>query len=155
ASTYRKSYGNLPAVGGWNKFLTSYYAAGGAAGGAGRAFFGDNADTTETTAGSQVTDQGGFLTPPFKVNDAHTINDVQIRYGLQDSDGSPVLVGEQSGAFTREGDGVAGGLWDLSDLVVSDGKVSLPVYRKVTVDAANDQLTFTVPFAYYPDAKDT
>ncbi|HMK12119.1 MAG TPA: hypothetical protein VK461_11095, partial [Acidimicrobiales bacterium] len=155
ANTYRKSYGNLPSVAGWNKFLNSYYAAGGAAGGSSRAFFGENTDTTEATADYKFTDQGVFLTTPFKVNDVDTITDVQIRYGLQSSDGTPVLVGEQSGAFTRAGEGVAGGLWDLNDLVVSDGHVSAPVYRKVTVDPASNQLTFTAPFAYYPDTSNT
>ena len=32
--------------------------------------------------------------------------------------------------------------------------MSVPVYRKVTVDPVSNQLTFTAPFAYYPDAKD-
>ena len=56
---------------------------------------------------------------------------------------------------SRKGtDGIAGGEWDLSDLVVSDGDVSVPVYRKLTVDPVSNQLTFIAPFAYYPDAKD-
>jgi hypothetical protein len=88
------------------------------------------------------------------VNDADTITDVRIRYGLLDDSGTPVLVGESPGSFTKGSDGIAGGEWDLSDLVVSDGDVSMPVYRRVTVDPVGNQLTFTAPFAYYPDAND-
>jgi hypothetical protein len=73
---------------------------------------------------------------------------------LVDDSGAPVLVGESPGSFTKGTDGLAGGEWDLSDLVVSDGDVSMPVYRRVTVDPVANQLTFTAPFAYYPDAKD-
>ncbi|HMK12534.1 MAG TPA: clostripain-related cysteine peptidase [Acidimicrobiales bacterium] len=153
ASTYRKSYGNLPSVAGWNKFLNAYYAAGVAAGGASRAFFGESEDTTSATASHEFTDQGVFLTTPFTVNDADTITDVRIRYGIQDSSGAPVLVGEDPGSFTKAGDGVAGGSWDFNALQVSDGSVSAPVYRKVTVDPDTNTLTFTAPFAYYPDAK--
>jgi len=153
-STYRKSYANLPVVAGWNKFLNAYYSSGAAAGGASRAFFGDAEGTTEATADYEFTDAGAFLTTPFTVNDADTITDVRIRYGLVDDSGAPVLVGESPGSFTKGTDGLAGGEWDLSDLVVSDGDVSMPVYRRVTVDPVANQLTFTAPFAYYPDAKD-
>ena len=37
ASTYRKSYDNLPVVAGWSKFLNSYYKTGASSGGASRA----------------------------------------------------------------------------------------------------------------------
>jgi hypothetical protein len=154
ADTYRKSYANLPAVAGWNKFLNSYYANGAAAGGASRAFFDETEGTTEAAADYEFAEQGVFLTRAFGVNDAETITGVRIRYGLQDDTGAPVLVGESPGSFTREGDGIAGGAWDLSDLVVSDGDVSMPVYRKVVVDPVANQLTFTAPFAYYPDKND-
>ena len=153
-STYRKSYANLAVVAGWNKFLNAYYSSGAAAGGASRAFFGDTEGTTEATADYEFTDAGAFLTTPFTVDDAETITDVRIRYGLLDDSGAPVLVGESPGSFTKGTDGIAGGEWDLSDLVVSDGDVSMPVYRRVTVDPVANQLTFTAPFAYYPDAKD-
>ena len=154
ASTYRKSYANLASVAGWNKFLNAYYASGAAAGGASRAFFDDTEGTTEATADYEFTDAGAFLTTPFTVNEADTITDVRIRYGVLDDTGAPVLVGESPGSFTKGTDGVAGGEWDLSDLVVSDGDVSVPVYRKLTVDPVSNQLTFIAPFAYYPDAKD-
>ncbi len=154
ASTYRKSYGNLPVVAGWNKFLNVYYTSGTAAGGASRAFFGDTEGTTEATADYEFTDAGAFLTTPFHVDDPSTITDVRIRYGIQDAAGAPVLVGESPGSFTAGGDGLAGGEWDLSELVGSDGDVSVPVYRKVTVDPVANELQFTAPFAYYPDAKD-
>ena len=98
--------------------------------------------------------RGAFLTTPFKVDEADTITDVRIRYGLMDDTGTPVLVGESPGSFTKGTDGIAGGEWDLSDLVVSDGDVSMPVYRKLTVDPVSNQLTFIAPFAYYPDTKD-
>ena len=88
------------------------------------------------------------------MNEADTITDVRIRYGVLDDTGAPVLVGESPGSFTKGTDGIAGGEWDLSDLVVSDGDVSVPVYRKLTVDPVSNQLTFIAPFAYYPDAKD-
>jgi hypothetical protein len=154
ASTYRKAYGNLPAVAGWNKFLNAYYSSGAAAGGASRAFFGDAEGTTQAAAEHEFTEQGVFLTTPFRVDDAETITGVRIRYGLQEDFGAPVLIGESPGAFTRGGDGVAGGAWDLSSLVVSDGNASMPVYRKVSVDPVANQLTFVAPFAYYPDAED-
>ncbi len=154
ATTYRKSYANLSAVAGWNKFLNSYYASGATAGGASHAFFDDTEGTTEANADYKFTDAGAFLTMPFTVNEADTITDVRIRYGLLDDTGAPVLVGESPGSFTKGTDGVAGGEWDLSDLVVSDGDVSVPVYRKLTVDPESNQLTFIAPFAYYPDAKD-
>ena len=154
ATTYRKSYANLSAVAGWNKFLNAYYASGAATGGASRAFFDDTEGTTEATADYKFTDAGAFLTTPFKVDEADTITDVRIRYGLMDDTGTPVLVGESPGSFTKGTDGIAGGEWDLSDLVVSDGDVSMPVYRKLTVDPVSNQLTFIAPFAYYPDAKD-
>ena len=154
ASTFRTAYNNLPVVAGWSKFLNSYYAGGAAKGGASRALVGENEETTQATADYDFTEQGVFLTTPFHVNDPTTLTDVRIRYGVQDDNGAPVLVGEETGAFTREGEGVAGGSWDLSALVVSDGTVSAPVYRKLTVDLAANELTFTAPFAYYPDAQD-
>ena len=154
ASTYRKSYDNLPVVAGWSKFLNSYYKTGASSGGASRAYFDDNEETTQTTADYEFVEQGAFLTTPFQVNDAETITDVRIRYGVQDDTGAPVLVGESPGSFTREGDRLAGGAWDLSELVVSDGEASMPVYRKLTVDPVANQLTFIAPFAYYPDAND-
>jgi hypothetical protein len=70
ATTYRKSYANLSAVAGWNKFLNAYYASGAATGGASRAFFDDTEGTTEATADYKFTDAGAFLTTPFKVDDA-------------------------------------------------------------------------------------
>ncbi len=71
-----------------------------------------------------------------------------------DADGSPVLIGEDPGAFSQAGEGLAGGAWDLSALKVSDGLVSSEVYRKITVDPDANTLTFTAPFAYYPDGID-
>jgi hypothetical protein len=153
SSTYRTSYGNVAVTTGWNKFLNSYYANGAAAGGASRAFFGTEG-TTQTTADSELTEQGVFLTVPFRVDDPSTLTGVRIRYGVQGDDGAPVLTGEDTGAFTQSSEGVAGGAWDLSELVVSDGDVSVPVYRKVVVDPVANQLTFTAPFAYYPDKND-
>ena len=97
ASTYRKSYDNLPVVAGWSKFLNSYYTNGASSGGASRAYFDDNEGTTQTTADHEFVEQGAFLTTPFQVNDAETITDVRIRYGLQDDSGAPVLVGESTG----------------------------------------------------------
>ncbi len=154
SSTFRKSYGNLAVTAGWNKFLNSYYATGTSKGGASRAFFDGTEGTTQTTADYEFTEQGVFLTVPFRVEDPSTLTDVRIRYGVQGSDGGPVLTGEDTGAFAQASEGVAGGAWDLSELVVSDGEVSAPVYRKVTVDAAANELTFTAPFAYYPNAQD-
>ncbi len=109
ASTYRKSYDNLPVVAGWSKFLNSYYKTGASSGGASRAYFDDNEETTQTTADYEFVEQGAFLTTPFQVNDAETITDVRIRYGLQDDSGAPVLVGESPGSFTHGTDGIAGG----------------------------------------------
>ena len=100
ASTYRKSYDNLPVVAGWSKFLNSYYKTGASSGGASRAYFDDNEETTQTTADYEFVEQGAFLTTPFQVNDAETITDVRIRYGVQDDTGAPVLVGESPGSFT-------------------------------------------------------
>ncbi len=154
SSTYRKSYGNLAVTTGWNKFLNSYYATGTSTGGASRAFFDGTEGTTQTTADYEFTEQGVFLTVPFRVDDPSTLTGVRIRYGVQGGDGGPVLTGEDTGAFTQASEGVAGGAWDLSELVVSDGAVSAPVYRKVTVDAAAKELNFTAPFAYYPNAQD-
>ena len=100
-ATYRKSYDNLPVVAGWSRSSsTAYYATGASRGGASRAFVGDEEEATETTADYEFTEQGVFLTTPFQVNDAETITDVRIRYGLMDDDGAPVLIGEDPGAFT-------------------------------------------------------
>ena len=82
SSTYRTSYGNLAVTTGWNKFLNSYYANGAAAGGASRAFFGTEG-TTQTTADYEFTEQGVFLTVPFRVDDPSTLTGVRIRYGVQ------------------------------------------------------------------------
>jgi Clostripain family len=152
--TYRKSYGNVPVVAGWNRFLGAYYTAGESRAAASPVTFEDEEPTAAASADYDFTEQGVFLTVPFEVAEAETISDVRIRYGLVDADGSPVLIGEDPGAFARSGAGIAGGAWDLSALKVSDGLVSSEVYRKITVDPEANTLTFTAPFAYYPDGID-
>ena len=154
SATYRKSYDNVPVIAGWSRFLGAYYTSGAARGAASPVTFEGEESATPTVADYDFTDQGVFLTVPFQVAEAETISHVRIRYGLMDADGTPVLIGEDPGAFSPAGEGVAGGAWDLSALKVSDGLVSSEVYRKITVDPEANTLTFTAPFAYYPDGID-
>lgn len=154
SATYRKSYDNVPVIAGWSRFLGAYYTSGAARGAASPVTFEGEESATPTVADYDFTDQGVFLTVPFQVAEAETISHVRIRYGLIDADGTPVLIGEDPGAFSPAGEGVAGGAWDLSALKVSDGLVSSEVYRKITVDPEANTLTFTAPFAYYPDGID-
>ncbi len=138
---FDQSYADLPNVGGWIDFLTTYYGKG--------------AEITQEPiidpqAQIAFGPDGITITGTFDSATAANLSSAYIRYGTVGDDGSVTFLGEEDADLGD--DGTASGTYDLTHLTLSDGYDTMDAYLSLYGDYDTGIFTADVPLSYYsPD----
>jgi len=132
---------------GWVTLLGAYYQAGAALPPEDRA----DAAEEEPADDSGVAWDGETLvyTRTFDRKVIRNIADALLYYGTVDAKSRVQVLGSRSADLDRK-TGEVSGVWDLTALSLVQGKTRVPVYLAED-QAEGDQMSFSVPFSYYPD----
>ena len=138
---FNSDYTELPNVGGWMDFLTTYYGKGAEIG---------TAPVIDPNAQVSFGPDGLTITGFFDADTAANLSSAYIRYGTVEADGSVTFLGEED-AFLGD-DGSAEGTYDLTHLTLSDGYDTMDAYLSLYGDYDTGIFTADVPLSYYsPD----
>jgi hypothetical protein len=138
---FNSDYSELPNVGGWMDFLSTYYGKGAEI---------DQAPVIDQNAQIAFGPDGLTITGFFDADTAANLASAYIRYGTVESDGSVTFIGEED-AFLGD-DGSAEGTYDLTHLTLSDGYDTMDAYLSLYGDYDTGIFTADVPLSYYsPD----
>ena len=77
-----------------------------------------------------------------------------IAYGLDETDGSITLLGEEPAELGEPGSGEVTGDYDLTALTIDDGSETAFAYLQLSVDEDSGLATIEVPLAYYASSAD-
>ena len=138
---FNADYADLPNVGGWMDFLSTYYGKGAQIG---------QPPVIDQNAQIAFGPDGLTITGFFDAATAANLSSAYIRYGTVESDGSVTFIGEED-AFLGD-DGSAEGTYDLTHLTLSDGYDTMDAYLSLYGDYDTGIFTADVPLSYYsPD----
>jgi hypothetical protein len=158
AEQYSPDYGEVDRAGAWSGFLDSYYTTGSTIPTAERPQFTDpEAEAeTETEAEVEVTfdDDGLHLQGTFDAAAEDNLAGATIAYGLDETDGSITLLGEEPADLGEAGSGEVTGDYDLTALTISDGSETAFAYLQLSPDEDDGLATIEVPLAYYASGAD-
>lgn len=151
ADVFRQGYLNLQGVEVWPDLLTSFYTAGQAIPEDEQAAFVPAEGQAPGEAQYFFDDDGLNLFGTFDLAAEGNIVEAEIVYGvLDEEDGSIVYIGEEPADVSTDGSGLAGAIYDLTVLTISDGEDTDYAYLDLDVDADAGLVTIDVPLWYVP-----
>lgn len=141
------AYQDVPGTESWSQFLTSYYEAGDAIP------EGERAALQEAPDGAEVffDEDGANIAGTFAEGTEDNLVDATISYGLVEEDGAITYIGEEPAAIADDGSGQALGIYDLTQLVMSDGEDEVTAYVALTYEDGDEVASIEVPMAYYAE----
>jgi len=150
AELFSPDYGAVDQGGAWSGFLGTYYASGASIPEAERPRF------TEADGKADATfdDDGLHLRGTFDAGVEDNLAGATIAYGLDESDGSITLLGEEPAELGSPGSGEVTGHYDLTALTIDDGSRTAFGYLQLNVDEDDDLATIEVPLAYFASGAD-
>ncbi|MEM1332767.1 MAG: clostripain-related cysteine peptidase [Actinomycetota bacterium] len=145
ADVFRQGYLNLQGVDVWPDLLTSYFTAGQSIPEEEQVQF-----TNENGEGEYFFDEDGLnLFGVFDTVAQNNVVDATIFYGvLDENDGSIIYIGEEPGEISTDGSGIAGAIYDLTVLTISDGIDTDFAYLDLGFDLEAGVATIDVPLWY-------
>jgi hypothetical protein len=147
---FSPAYGEVDPAGAWSGFLTSYYETGSTIPEADRPRFTDRDGEADATFDAD----GLHLRGTFDADAEDNLAGATIAYGLDKTDGSTTLLGEEPAELGEPGSGEVTGDYDLTALTVSDGSETAFAYLQLSVDEDSGLATIEVPLAYYASSAD-
>ena len=145
--TFRQGYLFLEDVPVWPDVLQSYFSAGEAIPEAEQPDF-TNADGQ----GDYFFDEDGLnLFGTFDLAAEGNLVEATIYYGvLDETDDSIIFIGEEPGEVSDDGSGLAGAVYDLTVLTISDGVDTDYAYLDLEIDVETETMYIDVPLWYVP-----
>ncbi|WP_370290950.1 clostripain-related cysteine peptidase [Nocardioides sp.] len=143
------AYTKVRTAKGWNGFLDAYY-------GAGDALTDEESASLDDGATEVEFDGDGYLISSIydEIGQDNLVG-ATIAYALKDADGSLRYIGEEFAEIGEDGEPVAAGFYDQTQLVISDGEDEAVAYLQLERAEDDGQYTVNVPMAYYaPDDVD-
>jgi hypothetical protein len=143
AELFSEDYGEVDQMGAWSGFLGRYYATGSTIPATERPRF------TEPDGEADATfdDEGLHLRGTFDADVEGNLAGATIAYGLDESDGSITLLGEEPAELGEAGQ--VTGHYDLTALTISDGSATAFAYVQLSVDEDQELATIEMPLQYY------
>lgn len=146
---FRQGYLFLNDIPVWQDLLTSYYTAGQALPENEQAAF--EAQTSAAGEAEYFFDEDGLnIFGMFNLDSQEALVEATVFYGvLDEGDGSIIFIGEEPGEVLTDGSGIAGAIYDLTVLTISDGIDTDYAYLDLTFDDSGI-LLIDVPLWYVP-----
>ena len=145
--TFRQGYLFLEDIPAWPDVLQSYFSAGEAIPEA------EQPDFTNTDGqGDYFFDEDGLnLFGTFDLAAQGNLIEATIYYGvLDETDDSIIFIGEEPGEVSDDGSGLAGAIYDLTVLTISDGVDTDYAYLDLEIDFETETMYIDVPLWYVP-----
>ena len=132
----------------WKSLLTKYYDTGEALDGDEKAAF----ETDNAPAKDSVSLEDGQVTFAHAINSKSfkNVTEAVLYYGTI-VNGKAFLLGDREADLVQESSSAVG-TWDLSSLVMSQGKTKVSVYLSES-QGDKDVVVYSVPFEYYADGR--
>lgn len=144
-----EDYRSLADAGGWAEFLLSYYGSATALPEEQQARF------TSENAEVFFDDDGLTISGTFDPALFDTIAESYIRYGVVEDDGSVTFIGQEPAEVADDGSGLVVGVYDLTQLTISDGEDTVSAYLELGAET-DGVFSISVPMGYYsPDDVDS
>lgn len=140
-------YLDVPGTESWSQFLLSYYEAGDAIPEGQRAALQEEPDGAEVF----FDEDGANITGTFAEGTEDNLIGATISYGLVEDDGAITYFGEEPAAIADDGSGQALGIYDLTQLVMSDGEDEVTAYVALTYEDGDEVASIDVPMAYFAE----
>ncbi len=147
ADAFRQGYLFLDDIPVWPDLLQSYFTAGETIPADEQPLF----VNTDGRAEYFFDEDGLNITGTFDLAAQGNIVDAEIFYGvLDEEDGSIIFIGEETGEVSDDGSGLAGAIYDLTVLTISDGIDTDYAYLDLTYDPESGLNFIDVPLWYVP-----
>lgn len=141
------AYMDVPGTEAWSQFLASYYEAGDAIPEDRRAALQEAPDGAEVF----FDEDGANITGTFAEGTEDNLVSATISYGLVEEDGAITYIGEEPAAIADDASGQALGIYDLTQLVMSDGEDEVTAYLALAYEEGDEVASVDVPMAYYAE----
>lgn len=151
ADVFRQGYLNLEGVEVWPDLLTSFFTAGQAIPEAEQPAFLPTEGRVDGEGEYFFDEDGLNLFGTFDLAAEGNIVEAEIIYGvLDETDGSTIFIGEEPAEVSDDGSGLAGAIYDLTVLTISDGEDTDFAYLDLNIDRESEIVTIDVPLWYVP-----
>lgn len=151
ADVFRQGYLNLQGVEVWPDLLTSFFTAGQAIPEAEQPTFLPTEGRAEGEGDYFFDEDGLNLFGTFDLAAEGNIVEAEIIYGvLDEDDGSTIFIGEEPAEVSDDGSGLAGAIYDLTVLTITDGEDTDFAYLDLNFDRESEIVTIDVPLWYVP-----
>lgn len=143
---FNAEYGEVTTDGDWNDFLSAYYFAGGEIARPEQPSFSNAGGEAETF----FDEDGLHVVGTFEGASTDTIAEARIRYGRLKPNGNVTFLGDEPAQISDDGSGRIEGVYDLTQLTLSDTEFTTDAYLSLDVNEDAEVATVDVPMAYFP-----